>query len=246
MQFYGLSDIGKKRLENQDKIYITEENNEVKLFIVADGMGGANAGSVASNSAIEYIKDYINRKINDIHLDRESIEDLIRKAMYEANNFVFKKSKENKEYAGMGTTVITAIIYKNKVYIGHIGDSRAYRLRKNIIRQLTKDQSYVQALVDNGSITKEEAINHPQKNVLLKVLGCEKDTESEIITKGFLIDDILLICTDGLTNMIDTREIYNIITENKKDMKLATEKLISEANNRGGYDNISVVLISND
>ena len=246
MQFYGLSDIGKKRTENQDKIYIPLENSEIKLFIVADGMGGANAGSVASSAAIEYIKDYVYRNISKIQLDRENIENLIRKAMFEANNFVYKKSKENKEYAGMGTTVITAITYKNKVYIGHIGDSRVYRLRKNIIRQLTKDQSYVQALVDNGSITKEEAENHPQKNVLLKVLGCEKDTEADIITKGFLKEDILLICTDGLTNMMDTREIYDMIMENKNDVKIASEKLVMEANKRGGYDNISVVLISND
>lgn len=244
MQFYGLSDIGQKRTENQDKIYIPLENSEIKLFIVADGMGGANAGSVASSAAIEYIKDYVYRNINDIVLDRENIENLIRKSMFEANNFVYKKSKETKEYAGMGTTVITVITYKNKVYIGHIGDSRVYRLRKNIIRQLTKDQSYVQALVDNGSITKEEAENHPQKNVLLKVLGCEKDVEADIITKGFLKEDILLICTDGLTNMIETKEIYNMIIENKKDVKLASEKLVTEANKRGGYDNISVILIS--
>lgn len=246
MQFYGLSDIGKKRTENQDKIYVDERNGSIKLFIVADGMGGANAGSVASSSAIEYIKDYVYRNINENPLDREWIEDLIRNAMFEANNFVYKKSNENEEYAGMGTTVITVILYKNKVYIGHIGDSRVYRIRKNFIRQLTKDQSYVQALVDNGSITKEEARNHPQKNVLIKVLGCEKDTESDIITKGFLKDDILLICTDGLTNMLDNNEIYNIIIENKENVKIAAEKLVIEANERGGYDNISVVLISND
>lgn len=245
MQFYGVSDIGKKRKENQDKIYYTNEDSDIKLFIVADGMGGANAGSVASSTAVEYIKNYVFNKIREIHLDRESIEKLIYDAMKNANNFVYEKSKETKEYAGMGTTVITVIIYKNKVYIGHIGDSRVYRLRKNIIRQLTKDQSYVQALVDNGSITKEEAQNHPQKNVLLKVLGCEENTEAEIITKGFLKDDTLLICTDGLTNMVATDEIYDIVNENKEDVKLACEKLVETANNRGGYDNISVVLIFN-
>ena len=146
----------------------------------------------------------------------------------------------------MGTTVITAITYKNKVYIGHIGDSRAYRIRKNIIRQLTKDQSYVQALVDNGSITKEEALSHPQRNVLLKVLGCERDVESDIITKGFLKEDILLICSDGLTNMVDTSEIYDMVTSNRNDMKLACENLVNEANENGGYDNISLILVSND
>lgn len=244
MQFYGISDIGKKRNENQDKIFVSEENSELKLFIVADGMGGANAGSVASNLAVNYVKKYIQDNFNNIDYERESIEDLIRKAMFEANNFVYNESKKNMEYAGMGTTLITAIAYKNKIFIGHIGDSRVYRIRKNIIRQLTKDQSYVQALVDNGSITKEEAQNHPQKNVLLKVLGCEKNLEPDIITKGFLKDDIILICTDGLTNMVGTEDIYNMIVSNKDDVKLICEKLVNEAIENGGYDNISVVLIS--
>ena len=243
MQFYGLSDIGKKRSENQDKIYFDDSENDLKLFIIADGMGGANAGSVASSMAVNFIKDYILRKLKDIPAERELIEDLIKVAMFEANNFVYEESKKNKEYAGMGTTVITVITHKNKVYIGHIGDSRAYRIRKNIIRQLTKDQSYVQALVDNGSITKEEAINHPQRNVLLKVLGCERDVEPDIITKGFLKDDILLLCTDGLTNMVDTDVIYDMATEKKDNIKLACESLVDEANKNGGYDNISVILI---
>lgn len=244
MQFYGVSDIGKKRNENQDKIYVPESDSEIKLFIVADGMGGANAGSVASSLAVDYVKKYIKENFNNIDYERESIEDLIRKAMFDANNFVYNESKKNMEYAGMGTTLITAIAYKNKIFIGHIGDSRLYRIRKNIIRQLTKDQSYVQALVDNGSITKEEAQNHPQKNVLLKVLGCEKNVEPDIITKGFLKDDIILICTDGLTNMVDTEDIYNMIVSDKDNVKLICEKLVNEAIENGGYDNISVVLIS--
>ena len=143
-------------------------------------------------------------------------------------------------------TLIAVLIYKNKVYIGHIGDSRVYRIRKNIIRQLTKDHSYVQALVDNGSITKEEAINHPQRNVLLRVVGCEKNEEPDIITKGFLKDDFILICTDGLTNMMDSFEIYDTVLKNKRNVKLACTKLVEESNARGGYDNISVILISND
>ena len=146
----------------------------------------------------------------------------------------------------MGTTLIVVIVYRNKICIGHIGDSRVYRIRKNIIRQLTKDHSYVQALVDNGTITKDEALDHPQRNVLLKVVGCEKNEEPDILTKGFLKDDYLLICTDGLTNMMDAREIYDLILENKSNVKLACQKLVKESNERGGYDNISVILISND
>lgn len=244
MQYYGVSDIGKSRKENQDKIYFVDKESELKLFVLADGMGGANAGSIASSTAVDFIQNYILKNFKNITKDRENIENLIKEAMSIANNYVYDKSKAIKEYAGMGTTAITVIIYKNKVYIGHIGDSRVYRIRKNIIRQLTKDHSYVQALVESGSITKEEAQNHPQKNVLLKVLGCEKNIEPDVITKGFLKEDVLLICTDGLTNMLDTSEIYDIVTNNKYDVEKCCELLISEANRQGGYDNISVILIS--
>ena len=245
MQYYGVCDIGKKRKENQDKIYLSNCDDNVKLFILADGMGGANAGSVASSTAVEFVKEYITKRFSDKNMSREEIEQLIKDAMFEANNFVYSKSKEIKEYAGMGTTLITIIINKNKVYIGHIGDSRVYRIRKNIIRQLTKDHSYVEALVQNGSITKEEARSHPQRNVLLKVLGCEKNVESDIITKGFLKEDVLLICTDGLTNMIDVDEIYEFVIEDKDNPEAACKKMLDEANSRGGYDNISIILISN-
>ena len=135
---------------------------------------------------------------------------------------------------------------KNKVYIGHVGDSRIYRMRKHIIRQLTKDHSYVQALVQNGTITKAEAENHPQKNMLLKVLGCEKTVEPDVMVKGFLKDDTLLLCSDGLTNMIRNDEIYDMVLENKMDLKSACDSLIIRAKKNGGYDNISVILISND
>ena len=246
MQSYGISDIGKKRKENQDKIYLGFENEEIGLFILADGMGGAKAGSVASGTAVEYIKNYIHENINEIEWERENIEELLKTAIFKANNYVFEKSKSSKDYTGMGTTLIAVITYKNKVYIGHIGDSRVYRIRKNIIRQLTKDHSYVQALVDNGSITKEEAMDHPQRNVLLRVLGCEKNEEADIITKGFLKDDFILIFTDGLTNMMDTRDIYNMILGSKNNVKVACERLVKEANALGGYDNVSVILISND
>ena len=245
MQYYGVCDIGKKRKENQDKIYLSNYDDNVRLFILGDGMGGANAGSVASSTAVEFVKEYITKRFLDKNMTREEIEKLIKEAMYEANNFVYEKSKEIREYAGMGTTLITIIAYKNKVYIGHIGDSRVYRIRKNIIRQLTKDHSYVEALVQNGSITKEEARNHPQRNVLLRVLGCEKNVEADIITKGFLKEDVLLVCSDGLTNMIDVDEIYDFVNENKGNPEDGCKKMLEEANSRGGYDNISIILISN-
>lgn len=246
MQYYGKTDIGMHRKENQDRIEIPNEKSKLKLFIVADGMGGANAGGVASQMAIEYVKNTIIDGFEETGYERENIEELIRKAIVDANKYVYNQSKLNSEYSGMGTTISVALVVKNKVYIGHIGDSRIYRIRKHIMRQLTKDHSYVQELLRNKTITKEEAENHPQKNILLKVLGCEPEIEPDIMVKGFVKDDILLLCSDGLTNMIDKDDIHEMISEGKHNLKDTCNDLISRSKNNGGYDNISVILIFND
>lgn len=246
MQYYGKTDIGMHRKENQDRIEVPNDKNKLKLFIVADGMGGANAGGVASQMAIEYVKNSIIDGIEETGYEREKLEELLRKAIVDANKYVYNKSKANSEYAGMGTTISIALVVKNKIYIGHIGDSRIYRIRKHIMRQLTKDHSYVQELLRNKTITKEEAEKHPQKNILLKVLGCEPEIEPDIMVKGFIKDDILLLCSDGLTNMIDKDDIHEMITEGKHNLRDACDNLISCAKNNGGYDNISVILIFND
>lgn len=246
MKFFGQTDIGAQRAENQDRIFVPEQADDIKLFIVADGMGGANAGATASQMAIEYVKNFIKDGYDDAKEDREKIESLIRKAIVDANKYVYKKSTENPEYFGMGTTISVALIVKNKVYIGHVGDSRVYRIRKEFIRQLTKDHSYVQALVQNGTITKAEAAKHPQKNMLLKVIGCEPEVEPDIFVKGFLKEDVLLICSDGLTNMISTPDIFEEIKAGKNDLKKVCNNLISQSIKNGGYDNISVILVFND
>lgn len=222
------------------------EKNFLKYFIIADGMGGANGGEVASTAAVEVIKDYIDKNVENINFEEYTIENLINEAIISANKYIFNKASNNKELKGMGTTLIVAIIYRNRVYIGHVGDSRVYRIRKNIIRQLTTDHSYVQALVEQGTITKQEAQNHPQKNMLLKVVGCERKIEPDILVKGFIKDDVLLMCTDGLTNLVPTDEIYETIIEGKNDLKSACTKLIKMANENGGYDNVSVILISKE
>lgn len=246
MRFYGLTDKGKQRENNEDSIYVPAVTDDLKLFIVADGMGGANGGEIASKSAIECIEGYIRSEFGKIPREKENIEALIRKAIERANKYVYEKAKLNEEYRGMGTTIIVVLIYRSRVYVGHVGDSRLYRFRNHIVRQLTKDHSYVQALVKEGTITREEAKSHPRKNVLLKVLGCEKNIEPDIFTKGFIKDDILLICTDGLTNMLEEKDIYETIIKHKEYLKDACKALVDNANMLGGKDNISVVLISND
>ncbi|MBO5142354.1 MAG: Stp1/IreP family PP2C-type Ser/Thr phosphatase [Clostridia bacterium] len=246
MRFYGLTDVGVKRENNEDSISLPSENDGIKLFILADGMGGAKAGEKASQLAIKTIRDYIRLNFIKIERTKEEIAEIIRKAMVEANKQVFELSMEYKEFSGMGTTVVVVLIYRGTVYIGHIGDSRVYRLRQSILRQLTKDHSYVQELVRQGSITIEEAKNHPQKNVLLKALGCDRDIVPDVITKGFVKGDILLLCSDGLTNMVDDKKIFEIIMKNTSDLKVACKMLIDTANDNGGVDNVSAIIISSN
>jgi len=245
MLFYGVSDIGLKREKNEDYIIVPNENEAIKLFVLADGMGGAKAGDEASKVAAKTVKDYIRNNFIKIERDKVGLEGLVRKAIVEANKKVFNLSRDVAEYKGMGTTLIVVLIYRGRMYIGHVGDSRVYRIRQNVFRQITKDHSYVQALVKEGSITQEEARMHPQKNVLLKAIGVEEKISPDIITKGFVKGDIILICSDGLTNMLEDKYIYEIIMKNVFDITVACNKLIEAANDNGGIDNVSAIIISN-
>ena len=155
---------------------------------------------------------------------------------------VYEKAQEDPELHDMGTTLDACLIYNNKVFIGHVGDSRVYRIRKNIMRRLTTDHSYVEKLLKEGTITKEEAYNHPKKNMLMKALGCSALVEPDVLCKGFLKDDILLMCSDGLTNMLRESEIYSLLLNNPNNPE---EALIENANNLGGYDNITTIIVDN-
>ena len=240
MKVFAKSDVGKAREINEDYYFISEPTDEIKIFILADGMGGYNGGEIASKLATSSARSYISNNFNKIEHDRESILNLIKNAVEYANMVVYEKSKQDKELDGMGTTLDVCLIYNNKVYIGHVGDSRVYRLRKEFFFLFTTDHSYVQQLLKDGTITKEEAYNHPKKNMLTKALGCTPYVEPDVLVKGFLRGDILLMTSDGLTNMLKDEEIYNIIKNNPES---AHEMLVSKANELGGYDNITVVII---
>ena len=243
MKVFAKSDVGKARDMNEDFYYIANNEDFLKLYILADGMGGYNGGEIASRLATSSVKSYIESNFNEIEHTKENIADLIKNAIEYANMVVYEKSKEREELENMGTTLEVCLIYNNKAFIGHIGDSRIYRIRKNIIRKLTQDHSYVQELVNDGTITKEEAVHHPKKNMLMKALGCTPFIEPDITIKGFLKDDIIVICSDGLTNMINEQEIYNIIVQ---DVTNSSTNLVNRANELGGYDNITVLVIYND
>ena len=239
---YAKSDVGKVREMNQDYYYISNSLDEVQLYILADGMGGYNGGEIASKIAVETAKNYIENNFKEIEKDRDSIIQLLGSSMEYANMVVYEKSQEKPELHGMGTTLEICLIYNNKVYIEHIGDSRIYRIRKEFIRKLTQDHSYVQKLVKEGKITKEQAEVHPQKNMLTRALGCNAFVEPDVMVKGFLKDDILVMCSDGLTNMVKTEIIYQ---EASKNIEQAPKELVRIANENGGKDNVTVVIIKN-
>ena len=239
---YAKSDKGNVRETNEDYFYISNSLDDVQLYILADGMGGYNGGEIASKLAVQTAKNYIENNFKDIEKDKDSIIQLLGSSMEYANMVVYEKAKSTPELQGMGTTLEICLIYNNKVYIGHVGDSRVYRIRKQFIRKLTQDHSYVQKLVKEGTITKEQAEHHPQKNMLMKALGCNAFVEPDVMVKGFLKDDILVMNSDGLTNLVDQETIYEMASKN---IEQATKDLVQLAKDRGGYDNITVVIIKN-
>lgn len=239
---YAKSDVGRVREMNQDYYYISNSLSEVQLYILADGMGGYKGGEIASKLAVTCAKNYILNNFKETPKDKESLIQLIASSVEYANMVVYEKSKENEDLEGMGTTLEICLIYNNKVYIAHVGDSRIYRIRKDFIRKLTQDHSYVQKLVSDGTITQEEAANHPKKNMLMRALGCNAFVEPDVAIKGFLKEDILVICSDGLTNEVKQEDIYNF---SKQNFERAPKELVDLANKNGGLDNITVIVIKN-
>lgn len=237
---FATSDVGKAREINEDYFYISYPDDEIQLFILADGMGGYNGGEVASKLAVTSAKNYILSNFEKNNSDKDTILDLVKNSSQYANMVVYEKAKENPELSKMGTTLDICLIYQSKAFISHIGDSRIYRIRKDFMRRLTKDHSYVQQLIDEGKITKEESLKHPKKNMLMKALGCTPFIEPDAMIKGFIKEDVILMCSDGLTNMVSEERIKQIIKENPTD---ATKLLVQEANDNGGNDNITAIII---
>ena len=240
MKGFAKTDVGKAWEMNQDYYSIPSSESDLQLYILADGMGGYNGGEIASRLAAETTKNYIQNNFKKIEHDKEAILKLVKDAMEYANMVVYEESKKDENLQGMGTTLDVCFIYNSKIYIGHVGDSRIYLIKKDIARKITKDHSYVQQLVEDKKITREEAEHHPKKNMLLKALGCTSYVEPDIRARNLEKDDILLMCSDGLTNMVEESKIYEVVRENKEK---APEILVNLANNAGGYDNITVITI---
>lgn len=243
MEIGALTDIGKIRKNNQDSIYYPNDlENDIPIFIVADGMGGHNAGEVASSEALHIFLNHFKEKYNDNSQDKKKVVKHLSESIIYANRVVFQKANQMKEYEGMGTTFTAMLKYQDRAILAHIGDSRVYVVRRNRIYQLTRDHTYVSDLCMSGSITREEAKFHPQKNLLTKALGSEIYIEPDIYIRKFFDSDTFIICSDGLTNFIKEQEILDEASRIENCQELAN-RLVFLANEAGGLDNISVIVV---
>lgn len=236
------SDVGKVRDINEDAYSIPDDS--LNLFMVADGMGGHNAGEVASSRAINSIRDFMKKHVRkDIPQSEEELCQLLKSAIHKANQDIFLESLRDAKFQGMGTT-ITAILILSKLYIAHIGDSRAYLIHNDRISQVTQDHSLVGELLRNGTITENEAKVHPQRNIITRALGTEENINIDIYEIDFKQDDVIVLCTDGLSNFVDPEEIKDMLLH-CNNVQEGCQSLVDLANERGGHDNITVLAVKN-
>jgi protein phosphatase len=229
MKFYSKTHRGNIRENNEDSIFIGDY-----YAVVADGMGGHNAGDVASKLIIESIENAFSEKSSEDITPKD-----LKKAISDANKEVWGNAKRNPERKGMGSTVTLAVFKGSKVFIGQVGDSRAYKYSDANLTQITKDHSYVQQLIDEGHITKKEAIKHPKRNVITRAVGAHIDVEIDFFAVDIKPGDVILLCSDGLISCVSDSEIADILSG---DISSASERLVKVALDFGGYDNISVVI----
>lgn len=243
MQVFFKTDIGLVRNCNQDDCRYGTLSDTCTWAVVCDGMGGANGGSVASSEAVEEV----GRRLTEGYrqdMSEEEITDLMKSAVLSANSKVYSMSCESENLRGMGTTVELAVIKDGTVHVVHAGDSRVYLVYNDRIEQITTDHSLVQEMVERGEITQEQARFHPSKNFITRALGVENKLTLDCISRPFAQGNILLLCTDGLTNYFDSEELLDIINRTPHDE--LTETLVSLAKERGGSDNITVAVIVAD
>lgn len=238
MKFYAITDIGRKRELNEDYIYTSGQPIGAlpNLFIVADGMGGHKAGDYASMHTVDRFVEVI-RELGEEH----GVQDAINEAVTAANAYIYQRSRENSNLSGMGTTLVLASCIGNEAIVANIGDSRLY-LVNDVMTQITRDHSLVEEMVTLGGIDREMARNHPDKNIITRAVGVKEKVAADFFEVDLTKGDKLLLCSDGLTNMLRDEEIYQII-QNNKELEQAAKALVDAANENGGRDNIAVVLV---
>lgn len=240
MQIFANTDTGRVRSINQDAFCINTLSDGVSLAIVCDGMGGANAGDIASKTAVDIVSKYILNSYAPA-MDTDQITRIMGNAIASANMEIYISSQKDAQYDGMGTTIVAAFVRGSEAVICSVGDSRAYLIGEDIV-QITRDHSVVQTLVESGKLSPEEAKVHPEKNVITRALGVDNDVLVDSYCVELDSTDKILLCTDGLSNYVDKDDIMRIVNDNEP--KDVANLLIEQANNGGGRDNITAAVIS--
>ena len=238
MKTFSMTDVGRRREMNQDYMFTSETavGKLPNLFIVADGMGGHKAGEYASKFTVDTMIDIIKKTEKD-----EPVA-VIKQAVTEANRLLIKEAKADESKTGMGTTVVAATLLDRTLYAANVGDSRLYVLNQDTITQITRDHSLIEEMIRLGEMDKADAKDHPDKNIITRAVGVAPELAIDFFEIEINNGDIILLCTDGLTNMIDDEDIRRIVLS-QRDIVEGTEKLIETANENGGRDNITVVLL---
>ncbi len=240
LEAYSVTDIGRKRQLNQDYVFSSAKpmGNMPNLFIVADGMGGHNAGDYASKCTVETVVSEIRNSFE------KNPTIIVRNAIETANSKIRELAASDENLLGMGTTLVVATVIGKYLQVANVGDSRLYLVGKRGIRQITRDHSLVEEMIRLGGLSREDARKHPDKNIITRAIGAKDEVEAEFFTEELEPGDIILMCSDGLSNMLEDKEIEKIIQdEEPAEIKQKAEALINAANNNGGKDNIAVVLV---
>ena len=238
MRVYSATNIGMKRKMNQDYVFVSESpvGNLPNLFVVADGMGGHNAGDYASSHAVQTLVDEIreDKDFNPIKIIRHAIET--------ANTEILNQAQNNESLKGMGTTIVAATIVGHYAYVANVGDSRLYVVQDQI-HQVTKDHSLLQEMVRMGDLKAEEAKNHPDKNIITRALGAERTVDIDFFDLKLEPGSTILMCSDGLSNMVEDAKMEEIILDSEINLDRKGRRLLREANQNGGKDNIAIILV---
>ncbi len=240
---FGATDIGRKRKVNEDNFKICEE---LDLYLVADGMGGHIAGDIASKLAVSIVAESVQHEIKRCEEDDSYYMhpgQILEKSIHLANHKILETTKLRTDLEGMGTTIVAAMIRKNTLHIASVGDSRIYRVRDGEGFLLTTDHSWVNMQIRLGNMTVEESRYHPMRNVITRALGTQKHVEVDVMAHLIRPGDTIMLCSDGLTNLVMDPELVFIISENKEDIEKGASQMIDLANERGGDDNITVLLL---
>ena len=238
MKFHAITDVGRVRSQNQDNVYGTASSIGPlpNLFLVADGMGGHNAGDYASRRAIELVKESVEDSPGT-----EPVE-VLRTAITTANDMLFSEARQQEEKSGMGTTFVAATIVNEELLVANVGDSRLYVLHDGQLRQITLDHSLVEEMVRTGSMSQEMAYHHPKKHMITRAVGAEDKVDIDFFDVSLFGDEIILLCSDGLSNMVEDDRIRELLLTEESAQQRA-ESLVQAANQKGGRDNITVIVV---